>query len=64
MIAAMALTDASGSQPAMYDAATGLVKMPGPMPIPAGKSAQLWVIQGKAAPQAAGHVPFDRPGDL
>ena len=62
MIAAMALTDASGSQPAMYDAATGLVKMPGPMPIPAGKSAQLWVIQGKAAPKPLGTFHSTGPG--
>lgn len=62
MIAAMALTDASGSQPAMYDAATGLVKMPGPMPIPAGKSAQLWVIEGKAAPKPLGTFHSTGPG--
>ena len=62
MIAAMALTDASGSQPAMYDAATGMVKMPGPMPIPAGKSAQLWVIEGKAAPKPLGTFHSAGPG--
>lgn len=62
MIAAMALTDASGSQPAMYDAATGLVKMPGPMPIPAGKVAQLWVIEGTAAPKPLGLFHSTGPG--
>ena len=62
MIAAMALTDASGSQPAMYDAATGMVKMPGPMPIPAGKSAQLWIIEGKAAPKPLGTFHSTGPG--
>ncbi len=62
MIAAMALSDSSGSQPAMYDAATGMVKMPGPMPIPAGKSAQLWVIEGKAAPKPLGTFHSTGPG--
>jgi anti-sigma-K factor RskA len=62
MIAAMALADASGSQPAMYDAATGMVKMPGPMPIPAGKSAQLWVIAGKSAPRPLGTFHATGPG--
>ena len=54
MIAAMALTDTNASQPALYDADTGQVKMPGPMPIPAGRSAQLWVIEGDAAPKPLG----------
>ena len=54
MIAAMALTDTDTSQPALYDADTGMVKMPGPMPIPEGRSAQLWVIEGKAAPKPLG----------
>ena len=54
MIAAMALTDTGASQPALYDADTGTVKMPGPMPIPAGRSAQLWVIEGSAAPKPLG----------
>jgi anti-sigma-K factor RskA len=62
MIAAMALSDASGSQPAMYDAATGMVKMPGPMPIPAGKSAQLWVIAGDGPPQPLGTFHSTAPG--
>lgn len=54
MIAAMALTDTNASQPALYDADTGLVRMPGPMPIPAGRAAQLWVIEGDAAPKPLG----------
>ena len=62
MIAAMALSDASGAQPAMYDASTGLVKMPGPMPIPAGKSAQLWVIEGTSAPRPLGTFHSTGPG--
>lgn len=62
MIAAMALSDASGSQPAMYDATAGMVKMPGPMPIPAGKSAQLWVIAGDGPPQPLGTFHSTAPG--
>lgn len=62
MIAAMALTDASGSQPAMYDAAAGMVKMPGPMPIPAGKAAQLWVIEGDQPPRPLGTFHSTGPG--
>lgn len=62
LIAAMALTDASGSQPAIYDASTGLVKMPGPMSIPAGKSAQLWVIEGTSAPKPLGTFHTTGPG--
>lgn len=54
MIAAMALTDTNESQPALYDADAGQVKMPGPMPIPAGRSAQLWVIEGDKAPRPLG----------
>jgi len=54
MIAAMALTDTDTSQPALYDADAGILKMPGPMPIPAGRSAQLWVIEGSAAPKPLG----------
>ncbi|MEO8142415.1 MAG: anti-sigma factor [Sphingomicrobium sp.] len=64
LIAAMALTDATGSQPAIYDAAAGLVKMPGPMPIPAGKSAQLWMIEGAAAPKPLGTFHSTGPGTL
>ena len=54
MIAAMALTDSKLSQPALYDADAGMVKMPGPMPIPTGRSAQLWVIEGDSAPKPLG----------
>ena len=62
MIAAMALTDTNQSQPALYDADTGLVKMPGPMPIPAGRSAQLWVIEGDSAPKPLGVFRAVGPG--
>ncbi len=39
---------------ATYDSANGRLSMPGPMPIPAGKSAQLWAIVGTEAPQPLG----------
>ena len=54
MIAAMAPADKSAAQPAIYDADAGLVKMPGPMPIPAGRSAQLWAIDGDKPPRPLG----------
>ena len=62
MIAAMALTDTNASQPALYDADTGLVKMPGPMPIPAGRSAQLWAIEGTKPPKPLGTFRAAGPG--
>jgi anti-sigma-K factor RskA len=62
MIAAMALTDTNASQPALYDADAGQVKMPGPMPIPAGRSAQLWVIEGDSAPKPLGTFSATGPG--
>ena len=39
---------------ATYDAKAGRLSMPGPMPIPAGKSAQLWAIVGTGAPHPLG----------
>lgn len=44
MVAALAH---EGSKPlaAYYDSARQLVRMPGPMPIPQGRSAQLWAIE-------------------
>jgi len=62
MIAAMALTDTNASQPALYDADAGMVKMPGPMPIPEGRSAQLWVIEGDQAPRPLGTFRATGPG--
>ena len=62
MVAAMVLTGNGGSQPAIYDAATGRVKMPGPMPIPSGKSAQLWAIEGQSAPRPLGTFHATGPG--
>lgn len=64
MVAAMVLTENGGSQPAIYDAATGVVKMAGPMPIPAGKSAQLWAIEGQAPPKPLGTFHSSESGIL
>ena len=62
LVAAMALTDKSAPQPAFYDAASGTVKMPGPMPIPKGRAAQLWAIEGDHAPQPLGTFREAAPG--
>ena len=37
-----------------YDSAGGRLSMPGPMPVPAGKSAQLWAILDDGAPHPLG----------
>ncbi len=51
MVAAMALSDGKTAPlAAYYDAARRIVRMPGPMPIPAGRSAQLWAITTGHAP--------------
>lgn len=45
LVAAMALSDGKNAPlPAYYDPVRKLVRMPGPMPIPAGHSAQLWAV--------------------
>ncbi len=62
MIAAMAAADKSDPQPAIYDADAGMVKMPGLMAIPAGKSAQLWAIEGSKAPLPLGTFREASPG--
>lgn len=62
IIAAMAAADGSQGQPALYDAATGMVKMPGPMAIPAGRSAQLWAIHGDDPPIPLGTFKAIGPG--
>ena len=62
MIAAMAPTDKSEPHPAIYDADAGMVKMPGPMAIPADRSAQLWAIDGNKPPQPLGTFRETAPG--
>ena len=62
MIAAMASADSNGSQPALYDADAGTVKMPGALSIPAGRSAQLWAIDGDKPPIPLGVFRETAPG--
>lgn len=62
MIAAMTAADKSEALPAVYDATAGQVKMPGPMEIPAGRSAQLWAIQGDKPPIPLGTFKVTGPG--
>ena len=51
MVAALALSDHKGAPlAAYYDAAGQRVRMPAPMPIPDGRSAQLWAIVDGHAP--------------
>jgi len=54
MVAAFMVEGIEGPLVATYDSANGRLSMPGPMPIPAGKSAQLWAIVGTGAPQPLG----------
>ena len=46
MVAAFMIEGQKAPIVATYDSADGMLSMPGPMPIPAGKSAQLWAIVG------------------
>lgn len=61
MVAAFMVDGIKTPLVATYDSANGLLSMPGPMPIPAGKSAQLWAIVGTGAPQPLGL--FHEAGD-
>ena len=54
MVAAFMIEGQEAPLVATYDAGKGSLSMPGPMPIPAGKSAQLWAIVGTGAPQPLG----------
>lgn len=54
MVAAFMVDGIEAPIVATYDAAIGRLSMPGPMPVPAGKSAQLWAIVGSEAPQPMG----------
>jgi anti-sigma-K factor RskA len=46
MVAAFMIEGHKAPIVATYDSAGGRLSMPGPMPVPAGKSAQLWAIVG------------------
>ena len=54
MVAAFMIEGQKAPIVATYDSASGRLSMPGPMPIPAGKSAQLWAIIGTDAPHPLG----------
>ena len=54
MVAAFMIEGQKAPLVARYDATQGTLSMPGPMPIPAGKSAQLWAIVGEAPPKPLG----------
>ena len=54
MIAALSHEGSSTPLAAYYDPHAKLVRMPGPMPIPAGHSAQLWAIEDGKPPVALG----------
>ncbi len=54
MVAAFMIEGSKTPLVASYDSKIGRLSMPGPMPIPAGKSAQLWAIVGTAAPHPLG----------
>lgn len=54
MVAAFMIEGQKAPLVATYDAQGGSLSMPGPMPIPAGKSAQLWAIVGSGAPVPLG----------
>lgn len=54
MVAAFMIEGQKAPLVARYDPAQGTLSMPGPMPIPAGKSAQLWAIVGEAPPKPLG----------
>lgn len=62
MVAAFMVEGISTPLVATYDSKSGRLSMPGPMPVPAGKSAQLWAIVGSGAPQPLGlfHAAGDR----
>lgn len=54
MVAAFMIEGQAAPIVATYDSKTKRLSMPGPMPVPAGKSAQLWAIIGTGAPQPLG----------
>ena len=58
MIAALAHAGPGAPLPAYYDSAQHMVRMPAPMPIPAGRSAQLWatVDGGPPIPLGLFHI--------
>ncbi len=54
MVAAFMIEGIKTPLVATYDSRAGRVSMPGPMPVPAGRSAQLWAIIDGGAPHPLG----------
>ena len=54
MVAAFMIEGQKAPVVATYDSARGMLSMPSPMPVPAGKSAQVWAIIGTDAPHPLG----------
>ncbi len=61
LVAAFTIEGSDKPVVATYDIAQRTLRMPGPMPIPAGHDAQLWAIVGDGAPQPLGL--FHQAGD-
>lgn len=61
MVAAFMVEGIDAPIVATYDSSTRKLSMPGPMPVPAGRSAQLWAIVGDQAPRPLGL--FQQAGD-
>ncbi len=57
LIAAIAPTDKGAPIAAAYDPSSGEVRIEGAVAVPAGRSAEVWAIQGKAAPRSLGVMP-------
>ena len=58
----MAPTDKSAPHAAIYDASAGLVRMAGAIPVPEGRAAQLWAIEGDKPPIPLGTFRAAGPG--
>ena len=54
MVAAFTIEGIAKPIVGTYDPGRGTLRMPGPMPIPAGRDAQLWAIVGDAPPRPLG----------
>jgi anti-sigma-K factor RskA len=55
MVAALMIEGRDQPMVAVYDAARSMVKMPGPMAVPDGRSAQLWaIVEGDPTPHPLG----------
>lgn len=57
LLAAIAPTGKGEPLAAAYDPAHGVVRIDGAVEVPAGRSAEVWAIQGTAAPRSLGVMP-------